>query len=708
MPLAAAARRHAGLPDPAASGYGHGGAASAGSETMNQRVAQLIPIGVPDGRVRAVVEAVTPAVDGGRFAVKRIVGDSVVVEADCHADGHDELGCAVLYRHASDAEWRVAPMQPLGNDRWRASFVADRIGAWRYTISAWVDAFRSWRHDFARRTDEADLRVAARSGAALIAGAAQRARDSGDRQSLERWAHELLQAAAGEIDAMRRVALDAARAEAAQRWPDLQHAWTHPVEFPLVADRVRAQFSTWYEFFPRSASPEPGRHGTLRDCVAMLPYVARMGFDVVYLPPVHPIGRERRKGRNNALAAEPGDVGSPWAIGAAEGGHKALHPELGTFADFRDFVAAAARHGIEVALDIALQCAPDHPYVTEHPQWFRKRADGSIQYAENPPKKYQDIYPFDFETADWRAMWDELASVIEFWIGHGVRIFRVDNPHTKSFAFWEWAIARVHAQHPDTIFLAEAFTRPKVMHRLAKLGFTQSYTYFTWRNTRHELTEYFTELAHGPGRDYFRPNAWPNTPDILPEVLQVGGRGAFMARVVLAATLSANYGLYGPAYELLEHLPREPGSEEYLHSEKYQLRHWDLARPDSLAGFIAVLNIARRENAALQSNASLRFLPIDNERMIAYAKSTPALDNIVVTVVNLNPHHGESGWVEMDLKALGLPADEPYEMHDVLGDQRFLWNGARNWVSLDPQRSPAHVMVVRRRLRREHDFDYFH
>jgi starch synthase (maltosyl-transferring) len=298
--------------------------------------------------------------------------------------------------------------------------------------------------------------------------------------------------------------------------------------------------------------------------------------------------------------------------------------------------------------------------------------------------------------------------VIEFWIGHGVRIFRVDNPHTKSFAFWEWAIARVHAQHPDTIFLAEAFTRPKVMHRLAKLGFTQSYTYFTWRNTRHELTEYFTELAHGPGRDYFRPNAWPNTPDILPEVLQVGGRGAFMARVVLAATLSANYGLYGPAYELLEHLPREPGSEEYLHSEKYQLRHWDLARPDSLAGFIAVLNIARRENAALQSNASLRFLPIDNERMIAYAKSTPALDNIVVTVVNLNPHHGESGWVEMDLKALGLPADEPYEMHDVLGDQRFLWNGARNWVSLDPQRSPAHVMVVRRRLRREHDFDYFH
>ena len=674
---------------------------------MNQRVAQLIPIGVPDGRVRAVIEAVTPAVDGGRFAVKRIVGDSVVVEADCHADGHDELGCAVLFRHASDAEWRVAPMQPLGNDRWRTSFVVDRIGAWRYTVSAWVDAFRSWRHDFAHRTDEADLRVAARSGAALIAGAAQRPPAPPDRPALAPWVHELLHAAGGEIKALRLVALDAARAEAALRWPDLQHASTHPVEFPLVADRVRAGFSTWYEFFPRSASPDPGRHGTLRDCVAMLPYVARMGFDVVYLPPVHPIGRERRKGRNNALATEPGDVGSPWAIGAAEGGHKALHPDLGTFDDFRAFVAEAAHHGIEVALDIALQCAPDHPYVTEHPQWFRKRADGSIQYAENPPKKYQDIYPFDFETADWRALWDELASVIEFWIGHGVLIFRVDNPHTKSFAFWEWAIARVQAQHPEAIFLAEAFTRPKVMHRLAKLGFTQSYTYFTWRNTRHELTEYFTELAHGPGRDYFRPNAWPNTPDILPEVLQVGGRGAFMARVVLAATLSANYGLYGPAYELLEHQPREPGSEEYLHSEKYQLRHWDLAHPDSLAGFIAVLNIARRENAALQSNASLRFLPVDNERMIAYAKATPDLDNIVVTVVNLNPHHGESGWIEIDLQALGLPADEPYEMHDLLGEQRFLWNGSRNWVNLDPRHSPAHVMVVRRRLRREHDFDYF-
>jgi starch synthase (maltosyl-transferring) len=476
---------------------------------------------------------------------------------------------------------------------------------------------------------------------------------------------------------------------------------------PLVVERERARFSAWYELFPRSAAAEPGRHGTFKDVEKRLPYIAELGFDVLYLPPIHPVGRERRKGKNNAIAAAPEDVGSPWAIGAKEGGHKAIHPQLGTHEDFRHLLKAAAKHGLEIALDIAYQCAPDHPYVKAHPEWFRKRPDGSIQYAENPPKKYEDIYPFDFECEDWKALWQELKSVLDFWIAEGVKILRVDNPHTKAFPFWEWAIAEVRREHPDVIFLAEAFTRPKVMHRLAKLGYTQSYTYFAWRNTRHELTEYFTELARGPGKDYFRPNVWPNTPDILTEALQVGGRAAFMQRFALAATLAASYGIYGPAFELMAHRPREPGSEEYLDSEKYQLRHWDLERADSLRAYIAAFNRIRRENPALQADGSLRFFATDNEQLIAYAKQTPDRANQIVCVVNLSPHHTHGGWVELDLAMLGIEPGRPYQMHDLLSGARYLWTGPRNFVQLDPQRSPAHVFRVRRRLHREQDFDYF-
>ncbi|MEX0638309.1 MAG: alpha-amylase family glycosyl hydrolase, partial [Burkholderiales bacterium] len=506
---------------------------------------------------------------------------------------------------------------------------------------------------------------------------------------------------------IRAAALDEAMAAIAARHPDrsLEARWD--IGMPLVVDRERARFSTWYELFPRSAAAEPGRHGTFKDVEKRLPYVAELGFDVLYLPPIHPVGRERRKGRNNAVAAAPDDVGSPWAIGAKEGGHKAIHPQLGTHEDFRRLVKAAARHGLEIALDIAYQCAPDHPYVKEHPGWFRKRPDGSIQYAENPPKKYEDIYPFDFECEDWKALWQELKSVLDFWIAEGVKIFRVDNPHTKSFPFWEWAIAEVRRAHPDVLFLAEAFTRPKVMHRLAKLGYTQSYTYFAWRNTKQELTDYFTELAQGPGREYLRPSVWPNTPDILTEALQVGGRAAFMQRLALAATLAASYGVYGPAYELMEHRAREPGAEEYLDSEKYQLRHWDLERADSLRAYIAAFNRIRRENPALHADASLRFLPTDNEQLIAYAKQTPDGANQIVCVVNLSPHHAHGGWVELDLGLLGIEPDRPYQMHDLLSGARYLWNGPRNFVQLDPQRSPAHVFRVRRRLHREQDFDYF-
>jgi starch synthase (maltosyl-transferring) len=432
-----------------------------------------------------------------------------------------------------------------------------------------------------------------------------------------------------------------------------------------------------------------------------------MGFDVLYLPPIHPIGRVRRKGRNNALNAAPDDVGSPWAIGASEGGHTAVHPQLGTLDDFRRLRARASSLGLELALDIAFQCAPDHPYVEEHPEWFRRRPDGSVQYAENPPKKYQDIYPFHFESEDWAALWDELSAVLAFWIGEGVSIFRVDNPHTKPFPFWEWAIAKVKGDHPEVIFLSEAFTRAKVMHRLAKLGFTQSYTYFTWRNTKDELTDYFTELTQGPGRDYFRSNCWPNTPDILPESLQLGGRPAFMARLVLAATLCGNYGVYGPAFELLERAPREPGAEEYLDSEKYQLRRWDLDRSDSLAPFIGRVNAARRDNRALQRDGGLTFFPTDNDALVCYARVDAERTNVILVVVNLDPNYPQSGWLSLDLDTLGVDPAHPFQVHDLLTDARFLWSGARNFVLLDPQRAPAHVFRVRRRVRTERDFDYF-
>jgi starch synthase (maltosyl-transferring) len=471
-------------------------------------------------------------------------------------------------------------------------------------------------------------------------------------------------------------------------------------------ERERARFSTWYELFPRSCGSREGRHGTFEDVIDELPRIAKMGFDVLYLPPIHPIGRVERKGRNNNPVAEPGDVGSPWAIGAKQGGHDAIHPELGTLEDFRRLVEEAKAFGIEIAMDLAFQCAPDHPWVEAHPDWFEVRPDGSVQYAENPPKKYQDIYPLHFEGSGWRELWAELLRVVLHWTDQGIRVFRVDNPHTKPYRFWEWLIREVREQHPDTLFLAEAFTRPRVMHELARLGFSQSYTYFTWRHTREELLEYVEDLTRGEPADFMRPNFWPNTPDILPEPLQVGGPPVFRLRLALAATLTASYGIYGPAFELCEATPRSPGSEEYLDSEKYQLRQWDLESRHSLAPLITRFNRIRRENPALQRNDTLRFLEIDNPELIAYAKTSPDGDAIVV-VVNLDPHHERSGWLELPLAELGLEGDRGYQMHDLLSDARYFWHGPRNWVQLDPASAPAHVFRVRRQVRTERDFDYF-
>jgi starch synthase (maltosyl-transferring) len=658
-----------------------------------------------EGRSRAVIERVRPEIDAGRFPIKRIVGQKVVVDANVFTDGHDVVVALLRYRPAGSRDWSEIPMTALYNDEWRAEFTADQVGVCEYTVVAWVDRFLTWHRDFQKRVAanqaaSVDLLI----GAELIAAAANRA-SGNDRLSLEAWAVRLHNAEA--ILHAQQVCEDVELPDLMRKYPDRKLAIEYERVLRVTVDRPRAGFSSWYEFFPRSAASEPGKHGTLADAAARIPYVAEMGFDVVYLPPIHPIGTKFRKGKNNATVAQPDDVGSPWGIGAAEGGHKAIHPELGTMADFRNLVQTANRHGIEIALDIALQCAPDHPYVQSHPDWFRQRPDGTIQYAENPPKKYQDIYPFDFESGDWQAEWDELKSIFDFWIAEGVKIFRVDNPHTKPFAFWEWCIAEIRREHNDVLFLAEAFTRPKIMYRLAKLGFTQSYTYFAWRNTKPELTEYVTELTTTEAREFFYPNFWPNTPDILTEYLQVGGRPAFMSRLVLAATLSPNYGIYGPPFEHCWSAPRDPGSEEYLDSEKYQVHYHDLDRPDSLKGFIARVNEIRREHGVLQTIDNVQFHPVDNDNLICYTKSAADKSECLLVVVNLDPHHTQAGWVDLPLNVLDVDEEHPYQVHDLLSDARYLWNGRKNFVQLDPQVVPAHIFQVRRRVRSERDFEYY-
>jgi len=657
-----------------------------------------------DGRKRVVIESVEPQVDAGRYPIKRIVGDSVEVEADVFADGHDHVAARLLFRFEQVPAWTAVPMRELGNDRWRAEFPVSRLGEYFYTIAGWIDHFDTWRSDLEKRIAAGqDIGVDLLNGANLVEEAAVRAgRDDAD--ALRRWAAQLR--ATDDLPAAQSAALDPALTAMMALYLDPALESRYPHELRVTVDREKAAYSAWYEMFPRSTG-EPGKHGTFRDCESRLEYVARLGFDVLYLPPIHPIGQSFRKGKNNSTAAEPGDPGSPWAIGSKDGGHTAIHQQLGTLEDFRHLLASAADKGIELALDIAFQCSPDHPWVTEHPQWFRKRADGTIQYAENPPKKYQDIYPLDFESSDWKGLWDGLRDVFLFWIDQGVRIFRVDNPHTKAFGFWEWLTAEVKHEFPDTLFLAEAFTRPRVMQRLAKLGFTQSYTYFAWRNTKQELTEYFTELTETRVREYLRPNLWPNTPDILTETLQIGGRPAFLSRLVLAATLGPNYGIYGPAFELGENKPLRPGSEEYLNSEKYEIRQWNLDAAHSIAAIISAVNRARHENAALHGSHDLLFHPTDNPYLIAYSKTSRDRSNSILTVVNLDSFHTQAGWVSLDLGRLNLRADENFQVLDVLTGSRYLWQGSRNYVELNPDKMPAHIFRVLRRVRSEKDFDYY-
>ncbi len=657
------------------------------------------------GRRRVIIESVSPEIDGGRFPIKRVIGESVTVEANLFADGHSQLSAVVLHRDETTPEWSEVTLSAAANDRWRGVFVVERLGIHRYTVEGWIDPVKSWQSELqAKLRAGQDVAVDALVGAQLLEAIASRAQPR-DATAPRDWSAELRSPnlSAGVWIGKWGVALG----EFSVRYRDHQLATRYHRELRVIVDPLRAQFSAWYELFPRSCSPSPERPGSLKDVAAHLPRVAAMGFNVLYLPPIHPIGESARKGRNNQLARQPNDPGSPWAIGSREGGHKAVHPELGTLEDFCELVERAKASGLEIALDIALQCSPDHPYVRDHPEWFRKRPDGTIQYAQNPPKEYQDIVPFDFECAGWRSLWDELKSIFEFWIARGIRTFRVDNPHTKSLLFWEWCLAELKREQPDLIFLAEAFTRPKVMFHLAKLGFTQSYNYFAWRNRKDELIDYFTELGRAPLADYLRPNLWPNTPDILTEFLQIGGRPAFAIRLILAATLGSNYGIYGPAFEACENRPREADSEEYLNSEKYEIRRWAPDASYPLQDLIARINRIRSENPVFQSNRGLAFLPIDNDQLLAYGRSTDQGDLAIVTVVNLDPTRVQAGWLDLPQDRMRLDPNQTYQAHDLLTGARFLWRGPRNYVELDPAYSPGHVFQFRRRVRTERDFDYY-
>jgi len=687
-----------------------------------------------EGRNRVVIEEVTPSVDGGRYPARRILGDEVAVTAAIFADGHDEIGARLLYRHNSQRRWSLAPMRPTTNDLWTGTFKADRLGSWSFAVQGWIDHFATWTSDLKKRlaaqpklsqsaqegqsridstTIGQDIPLALRSGAILIQETVGRARGA-DAKHLHEIARDLTQLADANLP-FYEFPLSQDAQELVAHYPDLTFATRFAPDLPLRVDRERARFSAWYELFPRSSSPIPGRHGTFGDVERQLPEIAGMGFDILYMPPIHPIGRAFRKGPNNATSVQPEDEGSPWAIGDKStagpepnkgssngpdnGGHKSIHHKLGTFADFDQLVAAAKAHGLELALDIAFQCSPDHPWVTEHPDWFVIRPDGTIQYAENPPKKYQDIYPLNFESGDWRALWQELYSVFEFWIKRDVHVFRVDNPHTKAFPFWEWCIGKLRENYPDTIFLAEAFTRPHVMYALAKLGFTQSYTYFTWRNTRPELEEYLEEITRPPVSDFFQPNFWPNTPDILHKSLQEGGRPAFMQRLILATTLTANYGIYGPAYELGENTPARPAagkteSEEYLDSEKFQIRQRDRNAEGSLVPLITSLNRIRKGNLALQSNTALHFHAAENPQIICYSKSTPGFDNVILVAVNLDPLNEQASWVDLHLERLGILDNQSFEVEDLLTQTRYTWHGSRNYVALRPNVQPAHIFRV--------------
>jgi len=659
----------------------------------------------------AVIEDVSPLIDGGRYPVKRTVGEDLLVEADVFKDGHDVVSVLLKWRKAGATRWHETPMEaiPNGNDRWRGTCSLFENATYEYTIEAWGDVFLTWQHEFRKKYEGGvkDLASETLEGAAMVASAAMRADEPADQSRLVEIAEKIKASDPKQVDQIAHWSeLEALMAA----WPDRSQA-TEFTPYPkVIVDRERAQFAAWYEFFPRSAGGKADSGSTFRDCLPRIDDAKAMGFDVIYFPPIHPIGVSNRKGRNNSVVCQPGEPGVPYAIGNREqgingGGHRDIAPELGTFEDFQWLIAELKKRGMELALDFAINCSPDHPYVIEHPEWFFKRPDGTIKYAENPPKKYEDVYPLNFHNENWQALWEELTSVILFWSQKGVRIFRVDNPHTKPVAFWEYLIGKVRAKYPDVIFLSEAFTRPKMMKMLAKAGFQQSYTYFTWRNTKTELAEYFEELTDTEMAEYFRGNLFPNTPDILPLFLQHGGRPAFMIRAVLAATLSSVYGIYS-GFELCENAAM-PNKEEYADSEKYQFKGRDWNAPGNIKDLVTRINRIRKENRALHDYRNLRFFESDNDNVLFYGKMTKSRDNIILVVVNLDPYQAHDSFIHVPVGEFGWLEGETYQVHDLLTDERFLWRGTRNFVKLDPYARPAHIFRLRRWISREQDFDYF-
>jgi len=641
----------------------------------------------------AVIENLQPLIDGGRYPVKRTAGQDLVVEADIFKDGHDVVAAVLKWRVLGKRRWQETPMTHIDNDRWRGVCTLYQSATYEYTVEAWADTFRGWQREFTAKFEAGVSPLSAETleGAVLLEAAAKRARAGADARRL-RELSEMIRT--GDLPQINELAHSGELEVLMSTYPDRSAATQYAPPPQVAVDRPAAQFAAWYEFFPRSAAGHGDRGSTFRDCLPRIDDAKAMGFDVIYFPPIHPIGHTNRKGRNNAVTAQPGDPGVPWAIGSEAGGHKAVEPSLGTLEDFDWLQKEVRRRGMEIALDFAINCSPDHPYVRDHPEWFYKRPDGSIKYAENPPKKYEDIYPLNFRCQNWPELWAEMVSVVLFWAERGVRIFRVDNPHTKPVAFWEYLIAEVRERYNDVVFLSEAFTKPKMMKALGKAGFTQSYTYFTWRNSKHELVEYLTELTQTEMREYFRGNLWPNTPDILPFALQDGGRPAFMIRVLLAATLSSLYGIYS-GYELCEN-EALPGREEYLDSEKYQFKERNWNAPGNIKEWITRLNQIRRENRALHFYDNLRFYDAENDAILFYGKMTPARDNIILLAVNLDPGRKQHCFVDVPIEEFGSMEGDTYQVHDLLSDVRYLWHGRRNYIELDPEIQPAHIFRVRR------------
>jgi starch synthase (maltosyl-transferring) len=640
-----------------------------------------------------VIENLSPLVDGGRYPVKRVIGEDLVVEADIFKDGHDVVAASLRWRLLGETTWSETAMRPVDNDRWQGVCTFYENATYEYTVEAWTDTFRGWQHEFEAKFEAGivNLTSEALEGAALVESAAQLAQDGEDRARLLEISQRIRTADNAEVNA---IAQSPELEVLMATYPDQSTATQYGPAPRVIVDRPEARTAAWYEFFPRSAGGHGDRGSILRECLPRIDDAKAMGFNVIYFPPIHPIGHTNRKGRNNSLTAEPGEPGVPYAIGNEYGGHKAVDLSLGTLDDFDWLEGEVRRRGMEIALDFAINCSPDHPYVRDHPEWFYKRPDGSIKYAENPPKKYEDIYPLNFRCENWPALWQEMKSIILFWAEHGVRIFRVDNPHTKPLPFWEYLITGVRQVYPDVIFLSEAFTRPKMMKALAKAGFSQSYTYFTWRNSSQELTEYFTELTQTDMRQYFRGNLWPNTPDILPFALQSGGRPAFIVRAVLAATLSSVYGIYS-GFELCESAAL-PGREEYFDSEKYQWKERDWNAPGNIKDWITRLNQIRKQNRALHFYDNLRFYHADNEAILCYGKMTEARDNIIVVVVNMDPFRKQHSFVDLPIEKFGLTDGDGYQVHDLISDARYLWHGSRNYIELDPEIQPAHVFRIRR------------